>query len=268
MSRTIVRVATGLALIVFPTGLCGQDPIEITLAKFQPENYRYSQAELCVNCHQTANDVMTRAVGVDISSASPELDERGWLASVHANSQSHGDRVNTTCARCHAPTTERVTQDSATAVPITKGTWEGVTCGACHPAGLAETDSLTESLVTNLRPGSDPTDPASYVFVDRSDGMQRNAQCRYCHHESHDLLVPSKMEMLEAGKLRCIDCHMAGYAVAESGVVERFHNMKVEANLPQSCSGELGTDAGCHNNASADQLKAAIPAVKGPRKEW
>ncbi len=122
--------------------------------------------------------------------------------------------------------------------------------------------------MTNLQPRSDPTDPASYVFIDRSDGTRLNARCRYCHHESHDLLVPFKMEMLESGGLRCIDCHMAGYAATESGVVERFHNMKVEANLPQSCSGELGTNAGCHDNASADQLRSAIALLKGPRKEW
>jgi len=266
MGRTIVGLAVAWSFVIFPAGLCGQDTVEISLTKFAPEHHRYAQAERCVNCHQAGNDVMTRAVGVDISSGSPELDERGWLASVHARSQSHGERVNTTCARCHAPTTELVTQDSATAVPITKGTWEGVTCGACHPVGLA--DSLSESVVTNLRPGSDPAEPASYVFRDRSDATQLNALCQYCHHESHDLLVPSKTEMLEAGELRCIDCHMAGYAVAESGVVERFHNMKVEANLPQSCSGKVGTDAGCHNSASAEQLRSAMPAIKGPRKEW
>ncbi len=268
MMRAVAVLAVMLALVGTSSTASAQEQAEISLSKFAPEHYRYSRAELCVNCHQTANDVMTRAVGVDISSGSPELDGRGWLASIHANSQSHGDRVNTTCARCHAPTTDRVTRDSAAAAPITKGTWEGVTCGACHPAGLSETDSLTESLVTNLQPGSDPTDPASYVFIDRSDGTQLNAQCRYCHHESHDLLVPSKADMLAAGELRCIDCHMSGYAVTESGIVERFHNMKVEPNLPQSCSGELGTNAGCHDNASVEQLRSAIPAVKGPRKEW
>ena len=94
MNKVVVGIAAVLALLGVSTGLCGQEQAEISLSRFEPEHYRYYQAELCVNCHQTANDVMTRAVGVDISSGSPELDARGWLASVHARSQSHGDRVN------------------------------------------------------------------------------------------------------------------------------------------------------------------------------
>jgi hypothetical protein len=132
--------------------------------------------------------------------------------------------------------------------------------------GLA--DSLEESLVTNLVPGSDRTDPKSYIFIDRSDPTQLNAQCQYCHHESHGFLVLTKTAMMDSGTLRCIDCHMAGYAVAESGLVERFHNFKVEANGPQSCSGTYGTDAGCHANASTDWMRTNISTIKGPRADW
>ncbi len=150
-------------------------------------------------------------------------------------------------------------------MPIEKGTWEGVTCGACHPVGLDE--SLEESLVTNLTPGSDRADPVSYTFIDRSDPKQLNAQCQYCHHEYHDL-VASKAALMESGALRCIDCHMAGYAVAESGLVERFHNFKVEANGPQSCNGAFGTGATCHADASAEWMRDKIPTIKGPLKVW
>ena len=73
---------------------------------------------------------------------------------------------------------------------------------------------------------------------------------------------------LHSGALRCIDCHMAGYRIAESGLVERFHNFKVEANGPISCSGEFGTDMGCHADASVDWMHAAIPNIKGPRADW
>jgi hypothetical protein len=61
---------------------------------------------------------------------------------------------------------------------------------------------------------------------------------------------------------------MAGYGVVESGLVERFHNFKVEANGPLSCSGTYGTEAGCHANASVDWMQTSIPNIKGPRQEW
>jgi hypothetical protein len=264
--RTVIAFAalSGAVLACAESGQ--QEQAVVSLATLEPENYRYVQAERCASCHGDGGDIQRRAVGVDISSGTPALNENGWLASVHARSQSHDDRVNTACAWCHAPTTPGATRDSLGAESIEKGTWEGVTCGACHPVGLA--DSLEESLVTNLLPGSDRSDPASYVFIDRSDPTQLNAQCQYCHHEFHGFLVPTKTAILESGMLRCIDCHMAGYAVAESGLVERFHNFRVETNGPLSCSGAYGTEGVCHSNASADWMRTSIPNIKGPRQEW
>jgi hypothetical protein len=141
-----------------------------------------------------------------------------------------------------------------------------VTCGACHPVGLA--DSLEESLLTNLVPGSDRSIPASYTFIDRSNPNQMNAQCKFCHNEFHGIKVQTMAAHLHSGTLRCIDCHMAGYGVTESGLVERFHNFKVEANGPLSCSGQYGTDSGCHVDATADWMHTAIPTMKGPRADW
>ena len=242
-----------------------QEPASISLTGFEPDHHRYADAERCANCHEVDGDILRRAVGVDISSGTPELTGHGWLSSVHARSQSHDDRVNTACAWCHAPTTPGATEDDALAVPIEKGAWEGVSCGACHPVGLDE--SLEESLVVNLTAGSDRADPASYTFIDRADPKQLNAQCQYCHHEYHDL-APAKSELMSSGTLRCIDCHMAGYVVAESGLVERFHNFKVEANGPLSCNGAYGTDESCHADASAEWMRESIATIKGPRKEW
>jgi hypothetical protein len=129
-------------------------------------------------------------------------------------------------------------------------------------------DSLEESLLTNLLPGSDRSDPASYTFIDRSDPNQMNTQCQYCHHEFHGILVQNMADHLHSGALRCIDCHMAGYNVTESGLVERIHNFKVEANGPISCSGEYGTETGCHVDATAEWMHTAIPTLKGPRADW
>ncbi len=266
MSKTGSGSIFAVVVMFLFWGFGNRDQQEISLAEFEPDGYQYVDATRCANCHSDGGDILRRAVGVDASSGHPVLDERGWLSSVHARSQSHENRVTTACAWCHAPTTPGATRDSLAAESIEPGTWQGVSCGACHPVGLA--DSLEESLVTNLRPGSDRADPTSYTFRDRSDPMELNALCQYCHHEFHGFLVESKTAMSDSGKMRCIDCHMAGYATAESGLVERFHNMKVEANLPLSCSGSFGTDVGCHTNGTADRLRAAIPMIKGGRQEW
>jgi hypothetical protein len=266
MGKVVALSVSLLALIAVLTGSTQQGQTGFSLASLEPEHYRYAEAERCANCHDEGSAVHRRAVGVAISSGEPEVTGKGWLSSVHARSQSHEDRVNTACAWCHAPTTTGATRDSAAAAPIPKGTWQGVTCGACHPVGLA--DSLQESLVTNLLPGSDRSDPASYTFIDRSDPSQMNAQCQYCHNEFHGILVPTMADHLHSGMLRCIDCHMAGYRVAESGSVERMHNFKVEANGPISCSGEYGTQTGCHANATEEWMRTAIPNIKAPRADW
>jgi hypothetical protein len=94
-----------------------------------------------------------------------------------------------------------------------------------------------------------------------------NAQCRFCHHESHDLLIKAKQDMMKSGELRCIDCHMAGYAVTNQHV-EHFHNFKVAKNLPFSCSGGIGRARPCHKGVSKEWFKNKLPSVKGPRKKW
>ncbi len=140
-----------------------------------------------------------------------------------------------------------------------------MTCGACHPSSVPQ--ERRHSQLANFTPGSDPADPASYIFRDRAEPAQFNLQCRYCHHESHDISVAGMATMLQSGTVRCVDCHMAGYGVVGE-VVERFHNMKVEANIPHSCSGAYGTEMSCHADESADWMRAKVTAVKGPRKDW
>jgi hypothetical protein len=61
---------------------------------------------------------------------------------------------------------------------------------------------------------------------------------------------------------------MAGYGVAANQLVERFHNMKVEANIPLSCSGAYGTEMSCHADESAEWMRSKLNAVKGERKDW
>jgi hypothetical protein len=260
---TTVIIFLGLCVCLMGVKVLQQE--ELSLRHLTPDHYKYKEAEGCSNCKDSENRFMPRAAGVDFSSGSPVLDKRGWLVSVHARSQSHEDRVTTVCAWCHAPLTKGATQKEEEAKPIPKGTWQGVSCGACHPGSLARDKRI--SLLINFKPGTDPTKPESYVFRDRMSGKELNAQCRFCHHEPHDLLIEAKQKNMASGNLRCIDCHMAAYAVTNQHV-ERFHNLKVAENLPFSCSGGMGRAASCHEGVSSEWFKEKLPTVKGPVKEW
>ena len=77
----------------------------------------------------------------------------------------------------------------------------------------------------------------------------------------------AKQELLESGTIRCIDCHMAAYAVSY-GHIERFHNLKVEANIPYSCSGGMGMAMTCHDKTSKEWFSSELDAVKCPRKKY
>ena len=254
-----VLICAALAALQAP------DQQDLSLRNLTPENYSYREAARCAGCKGEQNAFMVRAAGVNLSAEEPALDSRGWLTSIHARSQSHEDGVDMACAFCHAPLTEGATREKEKAEPIPKGDWQGVTCGACHPGSVDQ--GRRKSLVANFLPGTDPTDPDNYTFRDRADGMAMNAQCRFCHHESHDLLVDKKMEMLNAGDLRCIDCHMAAYALTD-GHLERFHNLQVEENLPHSCSGGLGRTMVCHAETSQEWFSHNLERVKAPRKQW
>jgi hypothetical protein len=238
---------------------------EVSLDSLTPENYFYKEAERCSTCKGDGAEIMHRAVGVAVTGEYVLSDDRGWLVSEHAQSQSHEDKINTACAWCHAPLTENAVKDEADGQPIAKGNWQGVSCGACHPGELAR--EQRKSLVINFKPGSSQKDPAAYIFRDRSDGKAMNQQCKYCHHEFHDMLKAKKTEMLDSGELRCIDCHMAAHDKYLETRVERFHNLKVADNIPHSCAG-MGSPMNCHSDKSLEWMSAKVVTVKGSRKEW
>lgn len=262
LSAAVLAALLAVAILSFAV----QEEPKHSLHNVEPENYRYAEAERCINCKQSNNDIMSRAVGIDIESGEPAVDQRGWLGGVHSRSLSHEGEIKTDCAWCHAPTTEGVTQDKEAGQPIPGGDWQGVTCTSCHP-GLLKREER-ESLLANFKPGSDPEQKDSYIFIDKSAGGNFDAQCRYCHHDSHDIIVEAMSEMVASGELRCIDCHMAGYGTDGKDTVERFHNIKVAANVPYSCSGEYGTAVACHADATVEWMNAEISGIKGERKEW
>ena len=262
LSTAILTALLATAILAFAV----QEEQIHSLQNVEPENYRYVEAEGCINCKQSSNDIMTRAAGIDIESGEPTIDQRGWLGGIHSRSQSHDEGIKTDCAWCHAPITKGVTQDKESGQPIPGGDWQGVTCTSCHPGKLKR--ELRESLLANFKPGSDPQLKDSYVFIDKSEGGNFDQQCRYCHHGSHDIIIEAMSEMATSGDLRCIDCHMAGYGIAGQNAVERFHNVKVAANVPYSCSGEYGTTVACHADATVEWMNENISSIKGERKEW
>lgn len=265
MKKAAVSVLIILILATIFTAFVNPDE-KISLARFAPENHHYSEAESCLNCKSNNSQVMARVVGVSLDAAAEtavSLDSRGWLGGIHSKSQDHGERVTTACAWCHAPLTPGAVRDDKQGKTITKGEWQGVSCGACHP----KTGEKREDLYGNIHPGKDPLQKDSYQIRDMALGVESNQLCTWCHHEYHDFKIAIKTEMLASGELRCIDCHMAGYR-KEGELVERFHNMKVEANLPFSCSGEPGAGQSCHGQSGVEWMKAEIGGIKGPRKSW
>ena len=176
MKALTIILISSLLLCVLLAALPASQEEGMDLKHFTPGNYRYIQAEGCANCKGPENAFMPRAVGVDISTGKAVLDPRGWMKSTHSRSQSHGDRVNTACAFCHAPSTPEATRDKENARPIPRGTWQGVSCFACHPAAVDR--DKRESLLSNFKPGTDPANPDNYIFRDRSDGKDMNTQCQ------------------------------------------------------------------------------------------
>ena len=265
MKQSITVIIIVLIAGLFIATLPARQQAEFSLSHLTPDGYDYKDATGCADCKGAENSFMPRAAGIDISGEKAVLDKRGWLASVHAHSQSHENRIDTSCAWCHAPLTPGAVKDKEDTKPVTRGTWQGVSCGACHPGQVKSERRI--SLLVNYTPGTDRTDPKSYIFRSRTAGRDFNAQCRFCHHQSHDLLIEGKRGMWEAGELRCVDCHMAAYALTD-GHVERFHNFKVEDNLPHSCSGGLGRSMSCHEGKTVGWFEENLSRVKGPRKTW
>lgn len=265
MKKNFTLILTVLMTVALIAMIPARQESGLILKEFTPDGYSYSDAAACADCKGVENSFMPRAAGVDISGEKPLPCSGGWLGSVHSRSQSHEGRIDTSCAWCHAPLTPGAVKEREGAAPIAVGTWQGVTCSACHPGSLER--SKRESLLINFTPGADPSRPESYIFRSRTEGRDLNAQCRFCHHQSHDLPVAGKPEMLITGELRCVDCHMSAFKGTE-GRMERFHNFKVEANLPHSCSGGLGRSMTCHEGKDTEWFKENIGRVKGPRKTW
>ena len=240
---------------------------EISLASITPDHYNYAVPQRCISCKGELFDLHQRVVGIvlDPESNTVELNPAGWMASAHAVSQSSG-RINSECAWCHAPFTKGAQRVDATPEEIPAGNWRGVDCLACHPSSVPAEER--KSTLSNFVPGMDANSAQSYVFRNSDNSAELNAQCRFCHHVSHDIIEPTMDQLFKDNELRCIDCHMAAYQEGPQGITERFHNMKVEANLPHSCGSDLGTAIGCHSDKSKQWMLEQIPNVKGPIKEW
>lgn len=256
----------GLAAACFLAVTAAQEE-ENPLAGVTPEGYDYTLPEEespvgCLACAHQSNFHLYRAVGVqepNVGDGTIKVTGIGWISSAHAVSMERITNANTYCAWCHAPTTPNVTFDVTSAKKIKKGKWHGMSCQGCHTTHTIAGEIGTR--FTNLKPGHDLEEEESYIPRHAENGIEANAQCLFCHGKYHGFSSEVKEMLVEAGALRCIDCHMAGYRTTSGGTVERFHNMKVALNLPQSCKGDFGTLAACHNFATKKWAHQVIPKI-------
>lgn len=246
-------ISAGLCLTAFAP-LAKQDEVKT----ISPENYYYQDVQFCLTCKTEGDGIMPRAIGIEFGDNALKINSKGWLTSGHAKALSHEKPINSYCARCHFPTWDNLAEVESEAKIIPTGKWQGVTCRACHSSNLER--SLRQSTLINYKAGKDKKDPANYIFIDRKDGKQQNSQCGFCHEKTHQFSVEIKNQMLQAGDLRCIDCHMAGYK-KEEYTVARFHNMKVKENIPWSCGSQLGNTGNCHHQQDDQWMATNISAL-------
>ena len=203
-----------------------------------PDGYLYEEPRRCAGCHDTAKDARgnsthRNAIGVTGDPESPTLTGKGWLSGAHGHSQDSAIAANTFCAWCHAPSQPGVTDRIERAEPVEMNR-AGVSCIVCHAS-----EAVNEhfgSYQANFLPGGDRVSLVDFIPRSPASGIETNRQCLFCHLEPHPFAAPTHAKSLDAGALRCIDCHMAVYHVTESGREERYHNMKVAANNdPAAC---------------------------------
>lgn len=257
-----------------------------TLGPFMAADQDFSHAESCVNCKSiegkglldkklaSGKDTEKKqyhqenVLGINVLSRNADgtpkeavLSGMGWLSSKHAQSMAgNSANANTYCAWCHAPTYEEIAEDGEDAKIIKSGK-PGVACSACHPGHTLAGQFGTR--YANYLPGSDESDADSWKPVPKVDehnfdGKKANKQCLFCHSTYHGFAVDFHNDMVKSGKLECITCHMAVYNELSSGLGERFHNMKVFANGPVSCSNQ----GACHS-FKKKQFAAEIAELMG-----
>ena len=97
MKKCFTLMVTALIALSFIAMIPARQEKALSLENLTPDGYSYRDAAACADCKGAENSFMPRAAGVIISGEKPVLDNRGWLESVHARSQSHGDRIDTSC---------------------------------------------------------------------------------------------------------------------------------------------------------------------------
>lgn len=211
-----------------------------------PEGYLYEELRRCAGCHDASrnedgNSTHRNAIGISGDPDTPIVTGKGWISGAHGRSQDTSVVSNTHCAWCHAPSQPGVTAEISEAEPISSGR-VGVSCISCH-ASEAVNDTFG-TYQANFRAGGDRDSLVDFIARDPKDGVATNSQCLYCHLDRHEFSIEPHGRMTDEGSLRCIDCHMAIYNRLESGVEERYHNMKVGPN------NEAAVCRPCHEFAS------------------
>ena len=302
---TMFRVAAILCALLLGwngKGFCAP-PIPPT--NLDRPSYDYSNANSCPACHFIDGyDHTARAAGLQWNSTTNKWDRtgHGWWDSAHAQSQygwsstatSHGwvqpdgpygETDNTFCAFCHSPLQADGTAtffNGSVVNPVIVPTFQGVTCGSCHPSNTVAAEilklyptAISGGETATLIRGKDPTEASSWIPILPG---QENQFCLTCHEQNpHNPEANSTFKVMFDAGVTCIDCHMAPYIVGIAGnttgtpvgLTERFHDWKVAENLPYSCGtqGSLNQFS-CHSEFTTDSARAFIPLMTVQHSEW
>lgn len=260
---SLFLIVTALAGCVVLATLNAQDS-EGVLSDVTPAGYEYAEPEECLGCHHQStgwhgNYHLENAVGVENAiegdfNTELEVTGVGWISSKHATSMD-GASANRYCAWCHAPSLRKVTDDETKAKKV-RNRKPGMSCIGCHTTHTIAQQFGTR--YTNYLPGSDAEVSGNYIARHIENGKSANKQCLFCHGGYHGFAVSLHESMVKSGSLRCVDCHMAVYNQLNSGLEERYHNMKVFENGPDSCMGE------CHvHDFKKREMGAKIAKLMG-----
>jgi hypothetical protein len=300
----LVRIAAILCALLLAWNAQGSCASPIPPTNLDRPDDDYSNANSCPACHFIDGyDHTARAAGLQFNSTTNlwERTGHGWWDSRHAQSQygwsntatnygwtqpsgPYGETDNTFCAFCHSPLQAdgTATFSSGSVInPVTVSTFQGVTCGSCHPSNTVAGEilkqypnALSGGETGTLIRGADPTMASSWIPLLPG---QENQFCLNCHEQNpHNPQANSIFQVMFDAGVKCIDCHMAPYQIfigtaakPAAALPERFHDWKVAENLPYSCGAQGSLNQfTCHSEFTADSARAFIPLLTVQHSAW
>ena len=167
-------------------------------------------ARLCFHCHGSAGGEAQEWTGAAVTpidtqayASLPHADLACTECHVDAAGYDHANQELGDCTRCHLPHDEKVAGDAHV----------GVSCGACHLAGIEPVRDSQSRLVGWNR----DADAEAPVRVHEMAGMGDESACRRCHVEGNE--VGAAAALLPAKSILCMSCHSATLSAGDATTV-------------------------------------------------